>query len=69
MPIYTYICQNCGERFDLLLGVSQEKMKLVCKKCGSEKIKRVLSGFSVGSSSKDTTTSGGSCPTGTCPLS
>ena len=68
MPIYTYVCQDCGEKFDLLLGVNQEKERLVCKKCGSKRIKKVLSGFSVGSSTK-TTTWGGSCSTGTCPLS
>lgn len=69
MPIYTYICQNCGEKFDLLLGVNQEKAKLVCKRCGSKKIKKVLSSFSVGSSGSNTSSSGPSCPTGTCPLS
>ena len=68
MPIYTYICEDCGEKFDLLVGVNQEKTELVCKKCGSKKIKKVLSSFSVGSSQSGASGSS-SCPTGTCPLS
>lgn len=69
MPIYSYVCESCGEKFDLLIGATLEKPQLKCKKCGSKKIKRVLSSFSVGSSNdKGSSSSGSSCPTGTCPL-
>lgn len=68
MPVYTYVCKDCGEKFDLLIGVTSEKPKFRCKKCKSENIKRVFSEFSVGSS-KGKSSSGPSCPTGTCPIS
>ena len=66
MPVYSYICKNCGEKFDLLVGVTIEKEELKCKKCGSKKIVKKISGFSVGKSSSCGSDS--SCPTGTCPL-
>ena len=68
MPIYTYICKDCGERFDLLVGVSSEKVELKCKKCNSKNIEKTLTGFSVGSPGGKSGFSGPSCPTGTCPL-
>ena len=67
MPIYTYVCEKCGEKFDLLVGVTSEKVELKCEKCGSKKIERLLGQFSVGSSGGKIGSSGGSCPTGTCP--
>ena len=67
MPIYTYICNDCGERFDLLIGVTSQKPEFKCEKCKSENIKRLLSTFSVGGSN-DKTSSSSSCPTGTCNL-
>ena len=66
MPVYTYICKDCGEKFDLLIGVSSERPEIKCKKCSSKNIERLFSGFNVGGS-KDTSSSGPSCPTGTCP--
>jgi len=66
MPLYTYICKDCGEKFDLLVGVTLEKPEFKCKKCNGKNIERLFSGFSIGGS-KDKTSSGSSCPTGTCP--
>ncbi|MCF7888301.1 MAG: zinc ribbon domain-containing protein [Candidatus Omnitrophica bacterium] len=66
MPIYNYLCKDCGEKFELLLGVTADKPKIVCKKCGSKNIKKEFSSFSMPNSSDGGTS--GSCPTGTCPL-
>lgn len=68
MPVYSYICKECNEKFDLFIGVSSKDDELVCKKCGSKNIQRVFSSFSVGSSSNKDSGSDSSCPTGTCPL-
>jgi len=67
VPIYTYVCKDCGEKFDLLIGMISEKIELKCKKCNSSNIDRVLSSFSVGNSSSKLGSSGPSCSTGTCP--
>ncbi|MDP8216827.1 MAG: zinc ribbon domain-containing protein [Candidatus Kaelpia imicola] len=68
MPIYTYLCKECGEKFDLLVGVISKKVELKCKKCSSKKIEKIFSAFSVGSYSSKSDSFGGSCPTGTCNL-
>ena len=68
MPIFTYICKDCGEKFDLLVGVTAEKAEFKCKKCKSKNITKTLTSFSVGGSSgSNSESSGPSCPTGTCP--
>ena len=67
MPVYTYICKDCNENFDLLVGVTSEKAELKCKKCGSKNIEKTLSSFSVGDSGSKSSSSGPICPTGTCP--
>ncbi len=67
MPIYSYICKDCGEKFDLLVGITSEKVELKCKKCGSKNIEKTLGSFSVGNPSDKASSSGPSCPTGTCP--
>jgi len=67
MPIYTYICKDCGEKFDLLIGITSEETELKCKKCGGKNIEKILSSFSVGASGRGSDYSGPSCSTGTCP--
>ena len=67
MPIYSYVCKDCGEKFDLLIGVTSEKTELKCKKCDSNNINRILSPFSIGNSGGKSGSSGSSCLTGICP--
>jgi putative FmdB family regulatory protein len=68
MPIYTYVCNECGEKFDLLVGVNSQTEEFKCKKCNSRNIKKTIGTFSVGGSSGKSSSSDSSCPTGTCPL-
>ena len=68
MPIYTYVCKECGENFELLVGVTAERVELKCTKCGSDNIEKTVSSFSVGNSTSKSNSSGISCPTGTCPV-
>ena len=67
MPIFTYQCKDCGEKFDLLLGVNSDKEQLKCKKCNSKNIVKMPSAFSVGAGENRPSSSGPSCSTGTCP--
>ena len=70
MPIYSYVCSDCGEEFDLLVGVGSGKEELKCKKCDGKNIKKVFATFSTRNSGDSTSSSSGSsCPTGTCSLS
>ena len=69
MPTYSYICKDCGSKFDLLIGVVSKDDDKLCKKCGSKNIEKSIASFGVGVSSgrSNSNTSGPSCPTGTCP--
>ena len=43
MPIYEYVCSNCGNRFSLLIGVVAEDDDETCPKCQSKRLKRIPS--------------------------
>jgi len=65
MPVYTYTCKDCGQVFDLLVGMTSEKVEPKCRKCGSKNIKKTFGAFNVGSSGDNSTSSISTCPTGT----
>jgi len=50
MPIYEYKCKNCGDKFELKLGVFHNKNEEKCPKCGGQNIERVFSAISSQSS-------------------
>jgi len=53
MPIYEYRCQQCKNLFEALVGSSRERDQTRCPKCGSDRVKRVISAgsFRISSSS------------------
>ena len=67
MPIFEYKCGKCNLQFEKL--VSGSDTKVVCEKCGSEKVEKQLSSFSAkvneGGDHSDCTSC---CPAGTCGL-
>ncbi|MEW6556802.1 MAG: zinc ribbon domain-containing protein [Elusimicrobiota bacterium] len=65
MPLYTYICKDCGESFELLVGINANREELKCEKCNSKNIQRTFASFNTGSRSSSPTPT---CPTGTCNL-
>jgi putative FmdB family regulatory protein len=66
MPIFEYKCKQCGHTMEVLQRGSRSSPGR-CERCGGKTLQKLFSTFSTGqgSSSAD---SGGSCPTGTCPL-
>lgn len=54
MPIFDFICKQCGHKFDRIVS-NAEKNNVRCPECGAE-VKQMLSSFSttVGSSVRDT---------------
>ncbi len=58
MPIYEYNCSECNDTFSLLQSVYPEAKNTRCPKCGSSKVKKVMSAFSCTSG----TGGGGSVP-------
>ncbi|MGQ9818220.1 MAG: FmdB family zinc ribbon protein [bacterium] len=49
MPIYEYLCSNCGERIEVKATIAEKEkgIKVICPKCGSDKILQVFSSFMV----------------------
>jgi putative FmdB family regulatory protein len=50
MPVYSYRCRDCGETFDLLVGVVADEEKPKCAVCKSTNLEKLLSTFGVGRS-------------------
>jgi putative FmdB family regulatory protein len=44
MPLYEYYCSDCRSKFELLVS-HQHADDVVCMKCHSEKVRRLLSVF------------------------
>jgi putative FmdB family regulatory protein len=65
MPLYEYRCASCGHVTEVL-EKADTKSRHTCEKCGGHRMEKLFSGFAVGNK---TESAGGSCPTGTCPLS
>lgn len=62
MPLYEYICNNCGEEFEKMIRFTDEEISPVCPKCNSPEIHKKISRVGVfGSSSASTTNSNSSC--------
>ncbi len=47
MPIYEYACQSCGKKSTMLILKRDQESNLNCRHCGSDHLKRLLSGFAV----------------------
>jgi putative FmdB family regulatory protein len=66
MPIYEYRCE-CGAVNEFLVGVNADPVpgQLLCERCGSGHLERLLSRINIGSSLKQMIPS---CGGGDCPL-
>ena len=71
MPIYEYICQDCGARFDVLRSMREADAPIHCKKCESDHTSRALSVFFAQSGERQVAGSSGGggcagCAGGSC---
>ena len=68
MPTYDYVCQDCGQRFDVRLSIAaySEGVKPACTGCGSSNAVRSFGAVNVltGSRSSGGGTSGAGCGPG-----
>ncbi len=44
MPIYEYVCEDCGRAFEKLATVAEQAVP-ACPTCGSPRTKKKVSGF------------------------
>jgi len=54
MPIYEYICQECGKRYEKFVRSSRAEVELRCPECGSTQAKKAFSVFGTRGSSRRT---------------
>lgn len=47
MPIYEYICRDCGEKFEKLVIRRDDAAAPACPKCGREVTEQVYSTFAM----------------------
>ena len=47
MPTYGFVCNYCGNRFEIFATISQKEkgLDLYCENCGSHDVRRVMSAF------------------------
>jgi putative FmdB family regulatory protein len=69
MPLYEYICKNCGHHFDTLRSFKEADKPIRCKNCLSEQTSRAISIFFAQSDGRSITQSSagcGGCSGGSC---
>ena len=65
-----YVCEDCGEAFEIRASISaySEGLNPTCTACESTKVARTFESVTVLTSSRSGTASGSSCPSsGRCP--
>ncbi len=50
MPLYEYVCQHCGERFEKLVRSATSSPQILCPGCASEAVQRIVSTFATNGS-------------------
>ena len=64
MPLYEYVCLDCGYRFDALRKMNNADAPIACTSCESQHTSRLLSLFFAQSSGREITGStSGACTT------
>lgn len=52
MPIYEYVCLDCGERFETMRSMKEADAPISCRQCESPRTSRMLSLFNAASSGR-----------------
>ncbi len=48
MPIYEYQCEDCKDQFEILTTSSTSSEKIICSKCKSTNVKKIISAAVIG---------------------
>jgi len=66
MPIYEYVCEDCGTKFEKLLLRAGDKEALACPSCGQKRLAPQRSTFSAPAGEAGGKAAAPQCPTGGC---
>ena len=65
MPIYEYLCQDCGTKFEKLVRRA-DSAETACPSCGQKHLKQEYSTFAARAGSGPQPSEMGQCPAGMC---
>ena len=68
MPIFEYVCDDCGSRFEKLVRRAAESSDVTCPSCGTPRLTQQLSTFAAhaGTGSSQGAAEMPACPGGMC---
>ncbi len=70
MPIYEYVCTDCGKRFEVLRSIKDADTPIPCRTCKSDHTQRAMSVFFAQSGTKIVAGGNGGgcagCSSGSC---
>jgi putative FmdB family regulatory protein len=61
MPIYEYVCQDCGSQFELIRRMKEADTPIDCQACHSQHVNRMISVFVAKSGERTVAGGGGGC--------
>jgi putative FmdB family regulatory protein len=64
MPIYEYVCAQCGHKFEKLVLSSRRANGIQCPECGSPSVDKAISIFSGAGASTSTGSASDCAPSG-----
>ncbi|MCS7027080.1 MAG: zinc ribbon domain-containing protein [Bryobacteraceae bacterium] len=66
MPIFEYVCEDCGIKFEKLIRRTAEANDLHCPTCSSDRLTQQLSTFAAHANGRAAEPAMPSCPGGVC---
>jgi putative FmdB family regulatory protein len=66
MPIYEYLCEDCGTKFEKLMRSTAAPSGVECPSCGESHVERQLSTFSAHANGPGKQAEMPACPGGMC---
>ena len=64
MPIYEYLCEDCGAKFEKLIRRPSDSDSLACPSCGKNHLNQEISTFSARTNGASKSSEMPSCPSG-----
>lgn len=65
MPLYEYLCVECGSSFEYLVRSASSQEAIVCPKCASTTVNKKFSTFGMkGAAGSSSSSAGDTCSTG-----
>ena len=66
MPIFEYLCQDCGSKFEKLVRRTADAAELECPSCGQKHLRQELSTFAAHANGGTKSADMPVCPSGRC---